>query len=369
MSRFNYLIFTFLITSIVSACNNKKNIEVLKKNETDVKAVDGASGVGKPAETPLETFLAFKDFINFDFNSKVDPSKLFDSSIPLNHDWFAIDDEDLCDKSQGLKFTVKDKETVILVEQTSDRTRTPECGEGGYTDQTGKLVNESVKSFKMVSCSGVDLSEFDGKIWNGNSSIFMSKEIAAKCEGAQTIKFLKNSINEDIGFLKKADFDDQGKPCVLAKKEQTYELNNCYRMVATNHPGFLLFMGSESGVSGEATSANSPGEFRLLMNYKAVNLRTDKNGTWYSQGNYEVNLNQYNGSVTYSGANISPTYRLDMGGNILSGSIDQLNADLMATWTVETMDSASGSGMALRLSSPVQKQPSINQLRHKLKRR
>jgi len=317
------------VFSAINACEKSSGVVKIKGGMTD------------PApKTPLTAFLSHADFKSFSSLKPLDEPRLIILSVNGMHPWAedytnqecttgpsgnegcatttqSASADDPCLKSQEIKLRVQDKDTVIISEDIPELKKTKECEK----DTDASQVQTALKLYQKVSCSGVDLTEFDGKTWGGPDHVLISKEIAAKCMAAATISFInsKQQTTKDAkntSVLKSGTFNDQGDPCVLTKKEQLFEMNSCTTYLSTNDPEIQSLVIDEKNSNPEF----KPGD-TVQIAYKAIDLRTDTKGSFYSSGSYSVFVNQFTGGIEFSDSRKLPTYKLNFGDKSFSGSL------------------------------------------------
>jgi len=186
-----------------------------------------------------------------------------------------------------------------------------------------------------ITCPGADFSEFQGKkideIGLGVDDSLPSP-IESKCRALESIKtfvnasfILKSPETGDKAFevnMKMAQFTKEGDACTQTKVAAGYQSNGCLTMnySAVNFGGMIK---------------------KNLTVFESSNLLNgaSSTATWFAGGAYKVSINNFTGTLTYTGADTAPSYSLTGAGETLTGN---LNNTTLALESVSPSSSAKG---------------------------
>lgn len=227
------------------------------------------------------------------------------------------------------------KSDEILIEAVLDLT-------GPLEDEFNKMpdfsrfkmaasVNKAtVKVYTWIQCEGVDLSSLHGK-----KSHNVGIDIDKMCASANSKKilgnmsyyadfkmtisdgdfsFVREEIVEDIFGL----MDEKGGACSFVSDGDEYYLSNgCVEIEKTvNHK--KLFDGQKEDDHGKINF------FKKVFRSIKENKKNDSD-SWYHAGVFESQIENWTGTVTFTDANVAPTYSFSNGTINKSGSFEGLS--------------------------------------------
>ena len=228
------------------------------------------------------------------------------------------DPTNACLESEGPKAKIINKETVSF-DASIDLAQClkNQAGSSTPTDAASKFEFQA-RFLQNVTCPGVDLSEFSGKTMkelgaeDTNSGIPAALE--SKCGSLPAVKVFGNAtivgkipgtvdVSAKIGI-----FNKEGGACELTKVDGGFKLNSC---LSAN------YMVTKSGAEGQQKEEKS------LVLLEAVNVvdSTEPAAVWYNGGKFNVTVNNFTGTLLYSGAAIAPTYTLASGSDSVTGQL------------------------------------------------
>jgi hypothetical protein len=168
-----------------------------------------------------------------------------------------------------------------------------------------------------ISCPGADFSELQGKKFDEiglSDEDPLSATVEAKCKDAESIKTFANAYmviksggSAQQAFevsMKMGHFGKDGTACTSTKTTGGYLSNGCLQMTYDT-----------SAIGGQTQKKLSVFESSSLINTLGT---TD---TWFAGGSYKVALNNFTGTLTYTGGTTAPSYSLAGGGETLTGSL------------------------------------------------
>lgn len=177
-----------------------------------------------------------------------------------------------------------------------------------FTESKGLLYGE-------LSCEGSDFSALDGKSITDLEGDTSTQTCATKRT------YLLNSSASTKGEVvygeKTYNFDS-----TYASAESTADNQACVNEVKD---GVYSALGSCRRVDITVSNYNGQTEASFFMT-ESKDLKWELNKPWFSSGSMSVMLNDWSGTVTYTGSDAAPTYTLTKGGETVSGSFSSTAA-------------------------------------------
>ena len=224
-----------------------------------------------------------------------------------------------CLESQGPKAKIINKETVSF-DASIDLAQCLKNQAGSSTpaDAASKFEFQ-VRFLQNVTCPGVDFSEFNGKsmkeLGAEDTSSGLPAALESKCGSLPAVQVFGNAtvvvkfpglfdMSTKIGI-----FNKDGGACELTKVDGGFKMNSC------------LFATYE--VTNKTEAEGQQQEEKNLVLLEAVNVvdSTDPTAVWFNGGTLNVTVNNFTGTLSYSGAAIAPTYTLASGSDSVTGQL------------------------------------------------
>lgn len=295
-----------------------------KKNDEGASATSGA--FLKPSDFPTTglTQLTSVEALNkLQEGSEVYDNKPEDST-PTGGSDNPNDPTNACLESQGPKAKIINKETISF-DASIDLAPCLKIQAGSSTPTDAATPADAASKFEFqarflqnVTCPGVDLSEFNGKTMKElgaeetNSGIPAALE--SKCGSLPAVKVFGNAtIVVKFGTLdasgKIGIFNKEGGACELTKVDGGFKMNSC--------------LSANYAVTKYTEDDGQQKEEKSLVLLEAVNVvdSTEPAAVWYNGGKFNVTVNNFTGTLLYSGAAIAPTYTLASGSDSVTGQL------------------------------------------------
>jgi hypothetical protein len=180
------------------------------------------------------------------------------------------------------------------------------CEQQHNTDST-RVINKSIeKSYLKVVCVGSDLSSYNGKTEDQ-----LPDDLLQACPTATTVKLLINLMADwqstytitagdqtstmiESGSMKFGEMSDEGTECIFtigADKGMT--INGC---------NFVALLNKAQVTHSQEIIYN------IYQKLKANNLVGSATGTYYSSGTQSFTIQNWTGTMTYTGESVAPTW-------------------------------------------------------------
>jgi hypothetical protein len=229
------------------------------------------------------------------------------------------DSTNACLESEGPKAKIINKETVSF-DASVDLAQClkNQAGSGDSSDVASK-IEANVRFLINITCPGVDLSEFSGKTINAlgdeDPSSGLPSVLESKCGLLPAVKVFSNALFEvkfpglfDVSS-KIGMFNKDGGACELTKVDGGYNKNSC--------------LNGTYEIAKKTEADGQQIEEKNLVLLEAVNVvdSTDPTAVWFNGGKLNVTVNNFTGTLSYSGAAIAPTYTLASGSDSVTGQL------------------------------------------------
>lgn len=188
----------------------------------------------------------------------------------------------------------------------------PKVGQG---TQTGSL-----KVFVGMQCTGSDFARFNGKKF---AEVAKDPSLSRNCKGAKTYGVMNNTetnvsvVSTAVGQESEATMQIKeltkglnGEFCRMTRNDKGFSIDDCVIAGRTVMPRAVAKGVDFSSPQGDSYSLKFSG-------IKAMN-ETDM---WFASGKVNVLLNNWKGTVTYSGGATSPKYSMSNGSRLLAGTL------------------------------------------------
>lgn len=189
-------------------------------------------------------------------------------------------------------------------------------------------VTAEVKLFVEQTCKDIDLTSFDGKTF---SEIAKNNEL--ECPSATSATELSNTALSIIfsGTVKgqklEMDFDiliatmtADGKPCESTRTADTIIMTDGCLSVSLN-------TNKKYRVNGDVHASEGKQKYQKLE-FSSIIEKDDKTSLFYSSGVIKFTLNDWMGNVTYTAADVEPSYSVTNGADTITGKVPETRSTL-----------------------------------------
>lgn len=198
-------------------------------------------------------------------------------------------------------------------------------GEGANFSPTSVAIHEaSMVFFSKLQCEGADLSSFHGKPAND-----FTDHIDEACSGASTVRIISNMkgiTDFKVSFASVATeqrienysvtMNEQGGACeYVGDSDGFYVDDGCIEMDKAVYVKYLT--------DGKEQEGHGKVEFTKFTS-RSVKGEKKKStpAAWYQEGSFDVQLDNWTGTVTFSGSEQVPNISFTDGSETVSGPLD-----------------------------------------------
>jgi hypothetical protein len=184
--------------------------------------------------------------------------------------------------------------------------------------------NVNVTLYFKFRCVGADFSQYDGKSFSEIADLEVNDDNCTESSGLMNSKFvtdIKGSFSfggeshtfETASSVMAVSMKSDSSPCKSTKVETSWHHEDgCLTVSRTKT--------TRSLADGVEDAEELKDDYTKLANLTLVE-KDDDTSLWYESGSFDVQINNWSGSMTYNGADTGPSFSLSDGTSTAAGTL------------------------------------------------